>query len=99
MRTDMTFFSSTTNPDLPIICEFTDDNSVVCHCYLNDDEYYRALHKFILEHADITVYSVNLYLKTYACVGPSNKVEPALKLRGIPQSFYDDKNVELDVIY
>ena len=93
MKTDLTIFKST--DELDIICEFVDDNSVKCHCYLDYDTCCRDLHKFIKERKNIVEYSVSVDHKTYTYVGSSDKVKPKVRLKDIPESFYDDKNVEL----
>ena len=94
MKTDLTIFKSTDMPN--VICEFVDDNSVKCHCYLDHDAYCRDLYNFIAKRKNIAVYIVAVADKSYTSIGPYDKVEPGTK--DIPESFYDDKNVEL-VIY
>ena len=72
-----------------------DYNSVKCHCYLDHDAYYRDLYNFIMEHKNIAVYIVSVDLKSYMGI-IGHKVERETK--DIPESFYNDKKVEL-VIY
>lgn len=93
MKTDYSIFK-TKKHTADILCVY-DKNNVHCFCYFNSAEFNKHLEMLIRNKGTFNAYSVNLYFKQYADI-TSNK---PVRLTDIPQSFYDGKNVEVEIVY
>lgn len=93
MKTDYSIIK-TAKHSAEVLCVH-DKNNVHCFCYFNSAEFHKHLETLIGNKETFNAYCVNLYFKQYADITSNNPV----RLVDIPQSFYDGKNVEIEIVY